>query len=207
MSASGELYVIAAPSGAGKTSLIMALLDRMPKLALSISDTTRPPRRGEVDGEQYFFIDPETFKKGVSAGRYLEHAKVYGHYYGTDREQVEALWAAGRDVVLEIDVQGAAQIRRSHPDACRIFILPPSLDALEARLRDRGQDRPEVIHKRLEAARTELAAWEQFDWLLVNDEFDQALRELEAVVTAWPLRGSRQRRARAGLLRKLLERG
>lgn len=207
MSAPGELYVISAPSGAGKTSLINALLERLPKLALSISDTTRPPRAGEEDGEQYHFISPETFREGVAAGRYLEHAEVFGHCYGTDRERVEALWSTGRDVVFEIDVQGAAQVQRTYPDACAIFILPPSMEALASRLRGRGQDRPEVIRTRLEAARAEIGAWNQFDWIVVNDDFGQALRELESVVTAWPLRRARQREVKSALLRELLEQG
>ncbi|MEE4330653.1 MAG: guanylate kinase [Wenzhouxiangella sp.] len=188
----GELYLIAAPSGAGKTSLMRALLARCPRLALSVSDTTRPARAGEVDGEQYHFVSPSEFELGIEKGDYLEHAQVYGHYYGTRRDRVAALWAEGRDVLLEIDVQGAEQVARSHPDLCSIFILPPSLDVLAERLNRRGSDAPEVIERRLKAARSEIAAFGRFRWLVVNDEFDRALAEIMAIVTAWPLRRERQ---------------
>lgn len=207
MSSDGELYVIAAPSGAGKTSLINSLLEAFPNLAFSVSDTTRPARRGEADGEHYHFIDPETFRARREAGRYLEHAQVFGNFYGTDRVQVEAHWAAGRDVLLEIDVQGAAQIRESHPDACQIFILPPSAQALKQRLEKRGLDQPEVIARRLEEARHEIADCHRFDWLVVNDDFDQARRELQAILTAWPLRRGRQADRQSDRIRDLLEAG
>lgn len=189
----GELYLIAAPSGAGKTSLIRALLERCPGLALSVSDTTRPPRPGEVDGEQYHFVAVEDFRRGVEAGDYLEHAEVFGNYYGTRRDRVERLRAAGRDVLLEIDVQGAEQIRADHPDVCSIFILPPSMPELAERLRARGSDSPEVIERRLGEARRETAACGEFRWMVVNDEFDRALGDLIAIVRAWPLRRQRQR--------------
>lgn len=192
MSNSGELYLIAAPSGAGKTSLMRALLTRCYRLALSVSDTTRPARAGEIDGEQYHFVSKARFEQGIADGAYLEHAEVYGNYYGTRRDRVAALWAAGRDVLLEIDVQGADQVARSHPDVCSIFILPPSLDVLAERLNRRGSDAPEVIQRRLREARREIAACGAFRWLVVNDEFDRALEEVLAIVTAWPLRRERQ---------------
>ncbi|MEE4637355.1 MAG: guanylate kinase [Wenzhouxiangella sp.] len=188
----GELYVIAAPSGTGKTSLLRALLARHDHLALSVSDTTRPPRLGEIDGEQYHFIDVETFRQGIEQGRYLEHAEVFGHYYGTDRGRVEALWAAGRSVLLEIDVQGAAQVARHFPEACSIFILPPSMAVLAERLRNRRSDTEEVIRRRLGEARREIEACRDFSWMVVNDDFDAALGELMAIVAAWPQRRSRQ---------------
>ena len=201
----GELYVIAAPSGAGKTSLINSLLETFPHLAFSVSDTTRAPRAGEIDGEHYHFIDPETFRARIGEGRYLEHAEVFGHQYGTDRKRVEALWARGRDVLLEIDIQGAGQIRESHPEACQIFILPPSVAALESRLKRRGLDQPDVIARRLKAARHEIGHCREFDWLVVNDDFEQAHAELAAILTAWPLRRERQSRRQAERIAELLD--
>lgn len=198
--ATGELFVIAAPSGAGKTSLIQALLASCGQLALSVSDTTRPARRGEIDGEHYHFIDKETFRRGIEQHRYLEHAEVFGNYYGTSRERVQGLWDRGRDVLLEIDVQGAAQVRRRHPDSCSVFILPPSMATLEQRLNDRGLDQPDVIRRRLVEARREIEACGEFDWLVVNDDFERAADELSAIVTAWPLRRERQRWRVRGLL-------
>jgi len=200
MSSDGELYLIAAPSGAGKTSLMRAVLARCSRLALSVSDTTRPARAGEIDGEQYHFVSPAEFERGIEEGAYLEHARVYGHYYGTRRDRVAALWEQGRDVLLEIDVQGAEQVVRGHPDLCSIFILPPSLEILAERLTRRGSDAPEVIERRLKEARREIAACGNFRWLVVNDDFDQALDEVMAIVTAWPLRCERQRHRLAKVL-------
>lgn len=188
----GELYVIAAPSGAGKTSLINSALVEFSSLAFSVSDTTRPVRRGEVDGEHYHFIDRPTFDQRVAQGRYLEHAEVFGNGYGTDRVHVESLWRAGRDVLLEIDVQGAAQVRASHPQACQIFVLPPSLDTLKNRLTGRGTDQPDIIDRRLGEAQREMSACLDFDWIVVNDEFEQARKQLTAIIRAWPLRRARQ---------------
>lgn len=188
----GELIVIAAASGTGKTSLIAALLERCPQLALSVSDTTRPARRGEVDGQHYHFLDVETFRQGIARQRYLEHAEVFGNYYGTSRERVQALWDSGRHALLEIDVQGAAQVREAQADACMIFILPPSMATLSKRLHGRGLDEPAVIRRRLDEARREIGACGDFDWLVVNDDFDRAVDELAAIVTAWPLRRKRQ---------------
>jgi len=200
----GELYVIAAPSGAGKTSLMKSALAEFASLRFSISDTTRPPRGNEIDGEQYHFIDRATFDARCVAGRYLEHADVFGNGYGTDRAQIEALWSEGFDVLLEIDVQGAAQIRRSHPEACEIFILPPTLDVLEQRLRGRGTDHPEVIARRLAEARTEISACLEFDWVVVNDDFESARSELISIIRAWPLRRQRQQQAQQARLGELL---
>ena len=192
MSSRGELYVIAAPSGTGKTSLIRALLARLPGLALSVSDTTRPARRDEIDGQQYHFVDVETFRRGIVEDRYLEHAEVFGNFYGTARDRVEALWERGHDVLLEIDVQGAEQVIRHFPQVCTIFILPPSMGALKERLENRNSDAPEVIRRRLGEARREIEACGNFGWMVVNDDFDRALAELTAIVSAWPLRRSRQ---------------
>ena len=206
MSNKGELYLIAAPSGAGKTSLMKALLERCPNLALSVSDTTRPARAGEVDGEQYHFVDRAGFEAGIAAGDYLEHADVFGNYYGTRRDRVEALWQSGRDVLLEIDVQGAAQVRAAYAGLCSIFILPPSMTELARRLRHRGSDAPEVISRRLSEARREIEACSDFRWMVVNDCFDQALEELQSIVTAWPLRRARQQPRVEKLLDEAAER-
>lgn len=200
----GELYVIAAPSGAGKTSLINAALDEIDSLRFSVSDTTRPARRGEVDGRHYHFIDRATFDARVAEGRYLEHAEVFGNGYGTDRRQVEDHWARGHDVLLEIDVQGAAQVRQSHPESCEVFILPPSLAALKKRLTDRGTDRPDVIARRLGEARTEMAACLEFDWIVVNEDFERAREQLVSIIRAWPLRRERQRERQRDRIRELL---
>lgn len=188
----GELYVIAAPSGAGKTSLVRALMARQPRLALSVSDTTRPARSTEQEGEQYCFVDRDTFDAKCVAGQYLEHAEVFGQGYGTDRQRVEALWTKGHDVILEIDVQGAEQVRQHQPDVCQIFILPPSMDLLAQRLRGRGTDQEDVIARRLAEAEHEMAAAKTFDWFIVNDDFETALSQLEAVVVAWRQRRQRQ---------------
>lgn len=200
----GELFVVAAPSGAGKSSLINRALDEIDTLRFSVSDTTRPMRRGEADGEHYHFIDRATFDRRVADGRYLEHAEVFGNGYGTDRAQIEALWSQGFDVLLEIDVQGAAQVRASHPGACEIFILPPSLETLRARLNKRATDRPEVIERRLAEARNEIASCLEFDWIIVNDDFDAASRQLVAIMRAWPARIERQRQRHEKLIAELL---
>jgi len=200
----GELYVIAAPSGAGKTSLINGALAEFDRLRFSVSDTTRAPRGREKPGEQYNFIDRATFDSRVQAGRYLEHAEVFGNGYGTDRKQVESLWREGFDVLLEIDVQGASQVRRSHPEMCGIFILPPSLDVLKRRLTGRGTDQPDVIARRLGEARHEMLACLEFDWIIVNDDFDIACREIISVIRAWPIRRARQARDQRDRLRELL---
>ena len=203
--ATGELYVIAAPSGAGKTSLINSALAEFSSLAFSISDTTRPIRRGEVDGEHYHFIERSTFDDRVETGRYLEHADVFGNGYGTDRAHVESLWRSGKDVLLEIDVQGAAQVRASHPQACQVFILPPSLDTLKHRLTARGTDKPEVIERRLGEAQREMSACLDFDWIIVNDDFEHARQQLMAVIRAWPLRRERQQIRQKARLAELLD--
>lgn len=190
--AGGELFVIAGPSGSGKTSLIAALMQRCPQLALSVSDTTRPARAGELDGQHYHFVQPADFAQGVAAGAYLEHAEVFGNRYGTRRARVEALWQQGRDVLLEIDVQGAEQIRHAHAAACTIFILPPSLEILAARLRGRASDDEAVIARRLGEAQREIDACRNFGWLVINDDFQTAVDELQAIVQAWPLRFARR---------------
>jgi guanylate kinase len=178
----GSLFIIAAPSGGGKTSLVNALLKRDPRLVLSISHTTRPTRPGETDGQHYHFIDEAEYKRMVDDGEFLEHAKVFDHYYGTSRNSVASQLQQGRDVILEIDWQGARQVRRVFPDCCMIFIIPPSLEALRKRLTGRGQDSAQVIQRRMRDAQAEISHWAEFDHLVVNDDFDMALEELAAVI-------------------------
>jgi guanylate kinase len=178
----GSLYVVAAPSGTGKTSLVRALMERMPELRFSISYTTRPKRETERDTHDYFFVNAATFKQMVENGEFLEHATVYGNSYGTSRQQVEGILAAGENVLLEIDWQGAQQIARAMPERRSIFILPPSRAALEARLRGRKTDSEEVIARRLRESIADLSHWSEFDYVVVNDDFDHATADLEAIV-------------------------
>ncbi len=178
----GRLFVIAAPSGAGKTSLLHALMKRRPALRFSVSCTTRKPRPGEHDGKDYHFIDRAAFERLEEAGEFIEHANVFGNLYGTRRSVVEAALAEGRDLLLEIDWQGAKQVREHLPEAVQVFILPPSRAALELRLRKRGSDSPESIERRLEESALEISHWRDFDHVIVNRDFDAALAELEAVV-------------------------
>lgn len=178
------LFVISAPSGAGKTSLVRALLAGDERLAVSVSHTTRPPRATDVDGSDYHFVSPAEFQAMRDAGEFLEHANVFGHAYGTSRKAVRDQVECGRDVILEIDWQGAAQVREAWPEAVTVFILPPSREALRARIEGRGQDQPAVIARRMEEATIELAQHADFDHLVVNDDFETATRELAAIVTA-----------------------
>jgi guanylate kinase len=178
----GCLYVIAAPSGAGKTSLVKAVLDRDPALRVSISHTTRKPRENERDGEHYHFVSIDEFKRLVGAGAFLEHAQVYDNYYGTSRQGVEALRAAGHDVILEIDWQGARQVREAQPDCRSIFILPPSRRSLEERLRNRKTDSEEVIQRRLRDSMVDMSHFAEFDQVVVNDDFETAVNHLLAII-------------------------
>jgi len=178
----GHLYVIAAPSGAGKTSLVKALRAARPALKVSVSHTTRPPRPNEQDGREYHFVTPEAFRELAQAGGFLEHAEVFGNHYGTGRAQLQALVAAGHDVILEIDWQGARQVRQALPGAISIFILPPSQAALRERLTARQTDSPEVIARRLAEAQGDMSHWEEFDYVVVNDDFDQTVRQLAQIL-------------------------
>ncbi len=180
--ARGDLIVIAAPSGAGKTTLVRALLQRMPELVFSISHTTRSPRPAERDGVDYFFVDEPAFLRMAEAGQFLEHARVFDHWYGTGKASVEELRARGRTVLLEIDWQGARQVREAAPDARTIFIVPPSIADLEARLRARATDSEATIARRLRDSVSDLEHWNEFDYIIVNDDIDQAADELAAVV-------------------------
>jgi len=179
----GRLVVLSAPSGAGKTSLVKGLLETVPDVRFSTSYTTRPPRRGEVDGRDYFFVSPERFEAMASGGEFLEDAVVFGNRYGTAREQVAELTAAGFHVLLEIDWQGARQVREAVPDALSVFILPPSLRELERRLRGRSTDSEETIRKRLAEARDDMTHWQEFDYAVVNDDFAEALEDLRGILT------------------------
>ncbi len=172
---SGRLFTVSGPSGAGKSSLCAAWLERDPDLALSISCTTRPPRPGDIDGEHYHFLSDEEFRRQVDEGAFLEWAEVHGNCYGTRREDVARLLDEGKDVLLEIDWQGAAQVARQMPEVCRIFVLPPSLDELRRRLVSRGHDSEEVMAARLAAAEEEMTHADEAHHVLVNDDFDHSL--------------------------------
>lgn len=195
----GTLFIVSAPSGAGKTSLVRALLARDPTLGLSVSCTTRAPREGEQDGVHYHFLDPEVFRRAVADGAFLEHAEVFGNLYGTREQDVRDCLGEGRDLILEIDWQGARQVRARLPDAVGIFVLPPTIEELERRLRGRGTDDETVIARRMEQARAELAHYAEYDYLVVNDRFEDALDGLQAIAVAERLRLARQR-ARVGSL-------
>jgi len=185
MSSEGLLIVVAAPSGAGKTSLVNALVERDPRLVLSVSYTTRAARPGELDGRHYHFTDPAAFQRMREAGEFLECAEVFGHWYGTHEATTREVLAGGRDVILEIDWQGARQVRERFPDCRSVFILPPSLETLRARLGRRAQDSEAVIAARMAEARAEISHCEEFDHAVVNDDFDTALDELAALFEAW----------------------
>lgn len=194
----GILFIVSAPSGAGKTSLVHALCAADPAVCVSVSYTTRAPRPGEQDAKHYHFVTPEAFERMLERGEFLESALVHGNRYGTAEPWVRARLAAGTDVVLEIDWQGAEQVRRRFPDAIGIFVLPPSLAALERRLAARGQDAPEVIATRLQAAQAEIAHACEYDYVIINDDFDTAVQDLRAVVRAARLRTVLQLRPSAG---------
>lgn len=181
---SGNLFIISAPSGAGKTSLVQRLLAINSGIQLSVSYTTRAPRPGEEDGRDYHFVSREQFLQMAGRGEFLESAEVYGNLYGTSQIWLQTQLAGGQDMLLEIDWQGAAQVRRLFPNALSVFILPPSIAALQTRLSGRGQDSAEVIAKRMAAAREDISHVAEFDYVIINDQLEQALRELDAVVIA-----------------------
>ncbi len=203
----GLLLVVSAPSGAGKTSLVNALVSNDENIRVSVSHTTRARRGNEREGENYFFVDRAQFATMVAAGAFLEHATVFGNSYGTSRATVERELSSGRDVLLEIDWQGAQQIRHSFPAAVSLFILPPSHQALSERLRRRGEDNDEAIGKRTAEAVIEMSHHDEYDYLIVNDRFDDAVADLRAIIRAERLRASRQARRRAQLLHDLLSHG
>jgi guanylate kinase len=202
--ASGVLFVVAAPSGGGKSSMVNALLEREPGIRLSVSYTTRPPRPGEAEGNHYHFLDVPTFLALKERGEFLEHALVHGNWYATSATWLKAQVAAGQDVLLEIDWQGAAQVRRLIPDSVHIFILPPSLEALKERLEKRAQDPPEVIAERLAAAREEMRHCGEFDYVIMNQDFARAVDDLSVIVRAARLTAARQQVRHAKVLAQLL---
>jgi guanylate kinase len=201
---SGNLYIVAAPSGGGKTSLVSQLVDDLKNIEVSISHTTRPMRPGEQQGVDYFFVSQEYFSGMIARKEFLEHAEVFNHCYGTSLDQITQRMAEGIDVVLDIDWQGAQQIKQVFPEAVSIFIIPPSLDVLMERLMNRGQDKQAVIHDRMKKAQDELSHYKEFDYLIVNDDFKQASRELSAVVIANRLQLKKQSSKQAKLLSFLL---
>ena len=200
----GTLYIVAAPSGAGKSSIVNACLARDENICLSISFTSRAPRPGERHAEHYHFIGEKEFQGMIDAGEFFEYARVHGDWKGTARQSVEPQLAQGRDVLLEIDWQGARQVRAKVPDAVSIFILPPSRDALEQRMRSRGQDSEATIAQRLAAAREEMSHYSEFDYVIVNDDFDTAVEEMRSIFIASRLRREPQVARHAPLLMALL---
>ena len=200
----GTLFVVAAPSGAGKSSLVNAVLAREPGIALSISFTSRAPRPGERHAQHYHFVDRAEFERMIAAGDFFEHALVHGDYKGTAKQSVQPQLEAGKDVLLEIDWQGARQVREKVPDSVSVFILPPSREALQTRMRNRGQDSEETIAKRLAAAREEMSHHDEFDYVIVNEHFDAAAAELRAIFVAHRLRQPLQARRHGALIAQLL---
>lgn len=205
MTTPGTLYIISAPSGGGKTSLVNALLESVSNLEVSVSHTTRPMRPGEVDGEDYYFVNETTFQQLISKDSFLEYAKVFGNYYATSRVFIEEKLKAGIDVILEIDWQGSQQIRKLMPDTVSIFIVPPSRTVLEKRLRQRAQDNEQVIAQRMFKARDEIAHYHEYDYLIINDNFAKALDDLKAIIHVRRLRLVVQKIEQAILLNNLLE--
>jgi len=200
----GQLYTISAPSGAGKTSLVKALLQGMDNLHVSVSHTTRSRREGEVDGRDYFFVSVAEFESRLERGEFLEHARVFDNHYGTARMRVEDQLNEGMDVLLEIDWQGASQVREQIPDSRSIFILPPSREVLQQRLRGRGQDNDAVIARRTREAVLEMSHYADADYLIVNDDFDTALMQFAAIMTTTRLETAIQSSRHAGLICQLL---
>lgn len=194
MQRSGLLIIISSPSGAGKSTLARRLMEWDPGLRFSVSATTRAPRNGEIDRQHYYFTDVETFRDMVAKGEMLEHAEVFGNFYGTPRAPVELAMAEGRDTLFDVDWQGGQQIRQSSlaPHVVSVFILPPSLAELERRLKARDQDKPEVIAGRMQKSRDEISHWAEYDYVLVNDDLDRTEADLRAILTAERLRRARR---------------
>ncbi|WP_280547284.1 guanylate kinase [Halomonas sp. 11-S5] len=202
--AQGTLFIVSAPSGAGKTSLVRELIESLDGIQVSVSHTTRERRAGEVDGVNYHFVDVPAFEAMIEHGDFFEYARVFDNYYGTSRRTVEAMLAAGQDVILEIDWQGARQVRQQLPDAVSVFILPPSREELERRLASRGTDEHAVIARRMRDAVEEMTHYDEYDYLVINDDFTTALRELQALVIARRLTRERVNEHHAPLLAELL---
>jgi guanylate kinase len=201
---SGKLYIVSAPSGAGKTSLVKQLIADTPRLAVSVSHTTRARRAAEQDGVDYFFVTANQFQEMIQTQAFLEHAQVFDNYYGTARKTVEDYLAEGEDIILEIDWQGAQQVRKLLPDSVSIFILPPSIAVLRQRLQSRGQDDAEIIARRMQDAVAEMSHFSEFDYLIVNDDFAIALKQLKSIIIANRLLQQRQQHELNSLLQNLL---
>jgi guanylate kinase len=200
---SGNLFIVCAPSGAGKTTLVAALLKADPGIRLSVSYTTRKPRAGEVNGRDYHFVDPPKFQEMAAAGAFLESALVHGNHYGTSQPWIDEQRAAGADILLEIDWQGAAQERKMVPDVVGIFILPPSFEALVSRLNTRAQDPPDVIARRIAAAREEISHVSEFNYVIINDKFDEAVLDLASIVRARRLLAASQLTRHSDLINRM----
>lgn len=201
----GTLYIISAPSGAGKTSLLRDLVSISKEVVVSVSHTTRAMREGEVDGVHYHFINTDTFQEMVGNGEFLEHAQVFGNYYGTSQSHIQALLTSGIDVILEIDWQGADQVRKQMPDNVSIFILPPSKKELRSRLSNRGTDSEEIIDRRMREAENEMSHYGEFDYLVVNDDFNMALEEIAAILISNRVTTAKQDKRIKALLIDLLD--
>lgn len=199
----GNLYIVSAPSGAGKTSLVRALLEQDVSIRLSVSYTTRAARPGEEDGKHYHFVSRENFQQRLAHGDFLESAEVYGNYYGTSQSWVESQLQQGHDILLEIDWQGAQQVRKLMPQATSIFILPPSLETLRQRLSNRGQDSQEIIDRRMHTAQDEVSHAPEFDYVIINDDFNTALQDLLAIARAARLQTTAQLARHKALLSSL----
>ncbi|WP_218644588.1 guanylate kinase [Thiomicrorhabdus cannonii] len=202
---SGSLYIVSAPSGAGKTSLVGKLIELDSHIKVSVSSTTRPMRPGEENGVNYHFLSIEQFKQKISEGDFLEHAQVFDNFYGTSRSTVEEQLKAGKDVILEIDWQGAQQVRKLIPEAISIFILPPSLEELSRRLNNRGTDSEEVIARRMRDAVSEMSHYDEFDYIVINNHFDTALKQLHSIFLAGRLSKARQVTQHKNLIDALLQ--
>ncbi len=200
----GKLYIISAPSGAGKTSLVKQLIADVKKLIVSVSHTTRKMREGEIEGKDYIFTTIDSFKQEIENYSFLEHAQVFDNYYGTAKKSVEISLDKSTDVILEIDWQGAQQVRKMLPSSASIFILPPSIKVLQQRLEGRGQDSKEIINRRMRDAVEEMSHYNEFDYLIVNDDFNQALTEIKSIIYSHRLEKNRQLNALAPLLDKLI---
>ncbi len=203
----GKLYIISAPSGAGKTSLVKQLIAEVEKLIVSVSHTTRKMREGEIEGKDYIFTTIDSFKQAIENSSFLEHAQVFDNFYGTAKKSVEISLDKGTDVILEIDWQGAQQVRKMLPSCVSIFILPPSIEVLQQRLEGRGQDSKEIISRRMRDAVEEMSHYNEFDYLIVNDDFKQALTEIKYIIFCHRLEKNRQLNALAPLLDKLITSG
>ncbi len=201
----GTLYIISAPSGAGKTSLVKALTESTDSISVSTSHTTRKPRSGEKNGTDYFFTSTDPFKAMLEKGEFLEHAQVFDNYYGTSTKAVQEVLNRGEDLILEIDWQGAQQVRRTLPESIRISILPPSKSILEQRLRKRGQDSEEIIAKRMSSAVDEISHFCESDYIIINDDFTTALKDLKSIIRAQRLRLQQQQHVQANTIAALLE--